>query len=78
MFESKYSKVLTAILIIVIIAIIGACGAVLAAVIAGVFGLIKQSKSNNFDKKVKIRQSAKGSNNTQIGIQNIAKADDAK
>ena len=61
----------------VIIAIIGACGAVLAAVIAGVFGLIKQSKSNNFDKKVKIRQSAKGSNNTQIGIQNIAKEDES-
>ena len=40
----------------VIIAIIGACGAVLAAVIAGVFGLIKQSYSNDYFKAREQRQ----------------------
>lgn len=62
----------------VVIAIIGASGAVLAAIIAGFFSLTKHSQAKEFDKKVKIHQSARGNNNTQIGIQNNIKKDDAK
>jgi hypothetical protein len=61
-----------------IIAIIGASGVVLAAIITGVFSLIKQSQANKSDKKVKIHQSARGNNNTQIGIQKNIKKGDAK
>ncbi len=60
----------------IIVAIITAGGAVLVAVIAGIFNLInKDSGSSN---STNIRQSQKGKNNTQIGIQNNYTKEDKK
>ena len=47
--------------------ITGVCG-VLGTIVAGVFTLLK--KGNNSKSGINIKQTQKGKNNTQIGIQN--------
>lgn len=60
----------------IVIAIIGAGAAVAAPIITGIFSLMKQNRENNSEKKIKIKQSAWGGHNTQIGIQNVCKKED--
>lgn len=51
----------------IVIAIIGAVGVVLAAVITGIFTVFSKGKPS---KQSILKQSQRGKNNTQIGIQN--------
>ena len=60
----------------IIVAIIAAGGVVLAAIITGIFNLLKKDSSS--PNGTNVRQSQKGKNNTQIGIQNTYKDEDKK
>ena len=60
----------------IIVAIIAAIGVVVAAVVTGIFSLIKKDASTS--STYNIKQSQKGKDNTQIGIQNNYKNNNEK